>query len=331
MSQTRIIPTFGKPKNLKKDIKKPVVKAKKFVPPVKNTLNNEQNSNKSSNSQKQQSLDQRFQPTPNTNLTNQAKPNQSKNFESVNFNSQFTQNVDVMNMGFDHNMSQITQNIDSIETYPNLLTNNSIIMDRIDLFDTQQGIENVNNIIEDISNTEILPHSQGSNLNEKNNIKNRVSLPPRMKTNILGSIISSSLNILDNEHIIPTENLSLEAHSDPESLQTLSQNQNQSFCSVTSLSKTYKNLDSNSFKNGAHRILEGDEFCDLFKNNFCEKVKPVAMSTEFGDIGFNTKYSDFMKDFGLIDEQTEEEKETCLRIVNMYPKENSILKKKLYK
>lgn len=324
--QTKIVPTFGKQKNLKKNDKKPVTKAKKFVAPAKKSSNVDGNP---TNKEPTQCL----QPTLKTNVANlnQVEPNPIQDFESLNTPLQFLQNMNTGNMRID--MPQTPQYSNNAHTYPNELTtlDDSLNIGSLDLFNLHQSLEKVDNTLEDISNT--LSHETYQKDSQENSliINKKVSLPQKIKSNILSSIISSSLNILDDEDIIPTENLPLEAHSDQSSVKNLSQTQNQSICSVTSLSKTYKNLDCNSFQNGGYKIPDGHDFLELFKNHDCEKVKPFAMSTEYGDIGFNMKYSDYMKDFGLIDDLTEEEKVTKRKIINMYPNENSILMKKLPK
>lgn len=92
-----------------------------------------------------------------------------------------------------------------------------------------------------------------------------------------------------------------------------------SFCSVTSLNKTYKNMDVKSsdnvnlvleitkndegkdaIENSGHKIPVGDEFLKLFQVDNVSKQKDakehVAMSTELGDMGLNRWYRDFIKE-----------------------------------
>ncbi|XP_063897980.1 uncharacterized protein DDB_G0283697-like [Helicoverpa armigera] len=306
VTQTKIIPTFGKQKNLKKDNKKPTAKPKKFVPPVKNNIT-EVNTNKTGYSD--ESL------TQNSQLTQYLTENSSKTNDFVPF-TQFTDTTSI---------NDSTQNV-----FPKPLneTFNSNInsVDYVDNSYGNIGYDN-DNIFEDINRVSYvneIPHTQ--DIVNENTFQKKVSLPKR-REGILGCIISNSLNILDNEDIIPTD---LSQNSDNSSVKNLSQSQNQSFCSVTSLSKTYKNLDCNSFINDIYKIPQGNDFLDLFKNNACKKVKYVPMTIEYGDIGFNLKYSEYMKNQnGEVFERSEEEIDTCTKIINMYPKENSILKKKL--
>lgn len=150
--------------------------------------------------------------------------------------------------------------------------------------------------------------------------------------NIAG-VILGSLNVLNDEEFPLSENLSQETQSDQSSVKNLSRIQ--SFCSVTSLKKVYKNLDDKSFendlnfepKNEDRKIPEGDEYLKLFKNKPTKKKsrKFPPMSIEFGDIGFNKKYSDYIKDVGFIPQQMQsDENDTFMKILEMYPNDNEI-------
>lgn len=154
----------------------------------------------------------------------------------------------------------------------------------------------------------------------------------KSKDSFLGGVILGSLNVLNDEEF---QILSQESHaSDQSSVKNLQHVE--SFCSVISLNKTYKNLDYKSFEkvaeeNGAkkiiHKIPEGEEFLNLFRGPKIKKKtkKYIAMTTEFEDIGPNSKYSDYIKNSGYIFDLKDEEKETCSKILEMYPKENAAL------
>lgn len=297
---------------MKKDNKKHTAKPKKFVPPVKNNII-EVNTNKTG------FIDEIF--TQNSQSTQYLTENFSKNNDFVP-STQFT----------DTSINDLTQNV-----FPkpsnDIFSSNINSVDFIDNSYGNIGYDN-DNIFEDInpvSYVNEIPHTQdivNENTFQEKVVSQKVSIPKR-KEGILGCIISNSLNILDNEEIIPTD---LSQNSDKSSVKNLSQSQNQSFCSVTSLSKTYKNLDCNSFVNDTYKIPQGNDFLDLFKNNTYKKVKYVPMTIEYGDIGFNIKYSEYMKNQnGEVFEKSEEEIDTCTKIINMYPNENSILKRKLNK
>ncbi|KAH9633733.1 hypothetical protein HF086_008755 [Spodoptera exigua] len=291
VSQTKIIPTFGKKKNLKKNDKKSLSKPKKFVPPIKSVKNNE-NSTLVTNIGSMRETDKHLQPISNLNQDH---------------------GTNVCDTSFTH----ISQENNNLSTFSDTLCkendiNNSEMM-FIDTNYQPLAILHETNATGSQENTKV--------------INKKVSLPKRMHSNKLGSIISSAINVLEDEETLIEENfenLTQNSNSDRCSVKSLSQNQNLSFCSVTSLSKTYKNLDCNSFKSETHRIPQGEEFLNLFKNDIvCGDVKKgVAMSTEYGDIGFNLKYSDYIKNVGEIFDRTDEEKEIILKIVNMYPNEN---------
>lgn len=150
----------------------------------------------------------------------------------------------------------------------------------------------------------------------------------KSKSKHIGNLISSSLFVLNDEELIPE----LSQESNNSSVKYLSRNQ--SICSVSSLTKTYKNLDFNSFKennaveennclDNTHRIPERNDFLNLFQNNNCEKFeRNVAMSTEFGDIGFHFNYSDYIKGLGNVDDITGDEEIAFNSILRMYPNVN---------
>ncbi|XP_050558355.1 uncharacterized protein LOC118279801 [Spodoptera frugiperda] len=307
ITKTKIIPTFGKQKNLKKNDKKSLSKPKKFVPPIKCTTNSENNISTTNIGPKHDS-NQHLQPT---SISNQ----------------------DLITNVCDTSLTEISHNNNDIYTFPDLLT----LENTPNITNIEYTESNYNNIGHSQVVNESLHVNNAIDSQEKTKITNKgVFLPKRMLSNKLGSIISSSINILEDENTILEENFETFtqiSNSDRCSVKSLSQNQNLSFCSVTSLSKTYKNLDCNSFKTETHRIPQGDEFFNLFKSNIVcsDDKKPVPMTTEYGDIGFNLKYSDYIKNVGEMFERTDEEMDVILKIVNMYPKENSLMKKKLAK
>lgn len=242
-------------------------------------------------------------------------------------------NQDLITNVCDTSLTEISHNNNDIYTFPDLLT----LENTPNITNIEYTESNYNNIGHSQVVNESLHVNNAIDSQEKTKITNKgVFLPKRMLSNKLGSIISSSINILEDENTILEENFETFtqiSNSDRCSVKSLSQNQNLSFCSVTSLSKTYKNLDCNSFKTDTHRIPQGDEFFNLFKTNIVssDDKKPVPMTTEYGDIGFNLKYSDYIKNVGEMFERTDEEMDVVLKIVNMYPKENSLMKKKLSK
>lgn len=103
----------------------------------------------------------------------------------------------------------------------------------------------------------------------------------------------------------------------------------QSICSVASL-KIYKDLDYNSNENInlKPKIPNEADFLKMFKDYIPSKgLKPVAMSLEYGDMGFNTKYSEYVKNVGCLEEFDVDANATYSKVLDMYPIENKRVKK----
>ncbi|XP_037968122.2 uncharacterized protein LOC105388766 [Plutella xylostella] len=176
---------------------------------------------------------------------------------------------------------------------------------------------------------------------------------PKKRDFDLGDAIFGSLNVLNDEEWISPQNCTQATDiSDASSVKNLSETQNMaSFCSVTSLNKTYKNMDVKSsdnvnlvlgitkndegkdaIENSGHKIPVGDEFLKLFQVDNVSKQKDakehVAMSTELGDMGLNRWYRDFIKEklenksIEAEEIRDNEQLEAIDKILEMYPKEN---------
>lgn len=258
----------------------------------------------------------------NPSLNQHLPPTFYNTSQEPNITNTLTSNLDNYNyLGIER--PQITP-IENIDTYN--------VFNSLDSMNIGSNyLEKSHNVLKDTGlNSYHNAETEGFTRIENNSISKdmqKVSITPKKKN--IGSLISSTLNLLDDEEML--EHLSQESNSDQSSVKNLSLTRNQSICSVVSLDKTYKNLDCSSFKN-TYKIPQGNDFLELFKNYTSKKVKPVALSTEFGEIGFNVKYSDYIKGLGRIEDQTAEEKEAIRNILNMYPKENSVaMQKRLFK
>lgn len=212
------------------------------------------------------------------------------------------------------NQSNYDFNFD--ETFESLHLNNSISQD---IFISQVNVANQHpvkfndeNFLLSPTDTEMHGYDSSQNTTRTKN-----------KTD-LGGILFGSLNLLNNEEIDYSQETLTQ--SDNLSIQMLSRNQ--SHCSVVSLKK-YKDLDYNSNDNiviqpnNMHTIPRGKDFYKLFdtllSNNY---VKSVAMDTNLGDMGFNVKYTDYIKSVGFDAETNNEANETYEKMLQMYPEEN---------
>lgn len=182
-----------------------------------------------------------------------------------------------------------------------------------------------------------------NNGNLDNNYTN-ISLPKNSinKGNSFSGILTGSYNILNDENIIlsqsSTHNFNISALSKSNSINEQSQNGSQNSDkfvhnlgqkepSIASL-KVYKDLDAKSFENKTteHKIPLGDDFLNLFKDKIEKKHdKYIAMSVMSGDMGFNMKYSDFIKNSNTKGKENSEGHETYEMILKMYQKDNKKL------
>ncbi|CAH2229337.1 jg17086 [Pararge aegeria aegeria] len=178
----------------------------------------------------------------------------------------------------------------------------------------------------------------------------------------LNGILLGSLNVLNDDgtdmpQALFSQDFSQEqAKASQESKETIL-SRTESFNSVISINKIYKNLDMKSCENIQkeehnsvnsksqiefsfydansnndtdlnhnidYKIPTGDVFLNLFK---AEKSrfghdKMVPMSIQFGDIGLNLNYSDYIKGSGHFEEA--DTSDVVSKILEMYPKENEI-------
>lgn len=177
--------------------------------------------------------------------------------------------------------------------------------------------------------------------------------PPKYNLNkefSLDGLILNSFNVLNDEDIQLYAS-QVSQKSDKMSQKSISDNisRNNSICSVTSLNKTYKNLDMKSFENiqnqndflaGNNDKLNNDistvnnkepvnEFLKLFKNGNLNKItKAVPMSTQYGDMGLNYDYSDYIKKYGHLEQDNHlnaEAEDTVRKILELYSNENKFL------
>lgn len=150
------------------------------------------------------------------------------------------------------------------------------------------------------------------------------------KKHSLDGVILGSLKVLIDDNLVSSQNVTTDEISDGSSVKNLSQSRQESFCSVKSL-KVYKNLDCNSFEGTADRYdILAEDFLNLFSefNKPKDMEMPVAMSTQYGDIGLNIKYTDYLNTIDYRDtEMTAEENNTAMIILEMYPNENIIISK----
>lgn len=140
-----------------------------------------------------------------------------------------------------------------------------------------------------------------------------------------GGLIFGSINLLNDIEL--SQELFSPSQKSDQPIKSLSRNQ--SFCSVVSLDKVYRNLDVNSNENIdlEPKIPSQDELVKLFNNHVpIRSAKPVAMSLEFGDVGFNRKYSDFIKTSGPLEEFDVGADATISKILELFPKENEKIK-----
>ncbi|XP_037871661.1 uncharacterized protein LOC119629570 [Bombyx mori] len=149
-----------------------------------------------------------------------------------------------------------------------------------------------------------------------------VNVDRKTKTDSLGGLIFNSINLLNDNNLTPC------AFTRESSSSTVTElSRTQSTTSVISL-KTYKNLDDKSFTVN-HNIPSGAEYFELFNNSLVKKIfTPVVMTVKYGDIGFNMKYSDYMKTAGPMEHVNPEVNDTINKIITMYPEENRKLLRK---
>lgn len=309
-STNKIIPTIGKKKNtvLKG---KPTAKLKKFVPPIISTPHKKE--------QKKQERIDNIQAASNVNTLKENTSNTTtKDGTSKKTTSKEKPNSPIQptkTMNNIHNELQCTQDRSLIQ-YSSCSSKFGEYPINFDYLSMNSEVGNTEDSIIQPGNTECT---------QKRTKKD---------SNIAG-VILGSLNVLNDEEFLLSENLSQETQSDQSSVKNLSRIQ--SFCSVTSLNKIYKNLDVKSFESKDnqtpdsfskdYKIPEGEEYLKLFKNKPKKKKsrKYPPMSIEFGDIGFNKKYSDYIKEIGFVPAQMQaDENDTFMKILEMYPEENEI-------
>ncbi|XP_063544489.1 uncharacterized protein LOC134752729 [Cydia strobilella] len=167
------------------------------------------------------------------------------------------------------------------------------------------------------------------------------------KASNLGGFILNSINLLNDEEILSQNSIQESFHSE-RSLTFLSRNN--SICSVVSLGKTYKDMDVKSFTenpqkivtmNTEHKIPDQDEYLKLFVLKKTQnKQNNVVMSTEFGDMGFNLFFANYVKESGndmfickqLKDSKIQNDSAVTRKLISkMYGKENSLLLNKMKK
>lgn len=302
LSTNKMIPTFGKKnKTVKKKEKTAVLK--KFVPPTKKAQHNDEQE-KSDTAENQDISDGSV---PNGEISKERSSKSNTTTENTN-----TLTQDLNNLNYLNEQNQNTKEWSQIQ-YNNNFLNLASYPFNID--------ENPTNFEAEIGNT------------VASNTEHRPKKRSNKEPNIAGLILGS-LNVLNDEELLLTQNISQETHSDQSSIKDLSRVQ--SFSSVTCLNKVYKNLDVKSFekppnidpKTKDYKIPEGQKYLKLFKNKPKKNRSPefIPMSIELGDIGFDKKYSDYIKEVGVIPEDMQgDEKDTCLKILAMYPNENDIL------
>lgn len=345
-STSKIVPTFGKKRSTKK-VQNPTAKPKKFVPPIKITQDHESKSIgnsctdvKISSKSVEPSLDlsqcnnkNKVQPT-STIISKQSKESKAKEKpKSIKEIGKAVKKPPIKRQrksplqSTSNDMMKCLEPIQDLSLqYHNYTENYDIglfptIPAQPDIFDyAPEAIDNPINT--DTTNVTI-----------------------RRQKNSLGGVILGSLCLLNDEETEFTQNLSQESATSDCTVKNLSRIQ--SACSVISLNKTYKNLDVKSFEkvqdlktceNNSmmeiqnevyHKIPEGNEFLKLFPPKSVpkkKKAKSIVMATEFGDMGFNMKYSDYIKNFGYNSTNLDgEERVTSLKILQMYTKENEII------
>ncbi|XP_053621355.1 uncharacterized protein LOC128681471 [Plodia interpunctella] len=323
----KIVPRFGKKKKM--EAKKPqVLKPKKFVPPTKLTENQAKSNVVIEKSQKiAQKITNNSLNSKTIKQTDINKSNQEADLTYCSRNNQ--------------HLSQTSQNklcADINNLYQDLIQDNTQIEPIHDYFlqPTPKIVENCDEIMNPINYNDFQIGNIDQYLPKFDADTQLIKLKrnKKFKTDI-GDIIFGSLNVLNDEEI----NQDL---SDRSSL-NLSQSQNESFCSVKSLKKTYKDLDMKSFEVSskanlakgntevmAHKIREGDDFFNLFRNNTIKNIgQPVAMSIETDDMGFKVKYAEYMKKNMIEKEEFGGAKDVYFRILQMYPEENKNLFKKM--
>lgn len=312
-STNKMIPTFSKKKNTVKKRESTTTrttKPKKFVPPIRNAPHKNEQENR---------VDIIQDISEGTSKDSFSKDDTSKRNIATEKTNTLTQAL----YNNDLNKQQSTQEWSQIQYDSNY--NNDFL--KLSTFPSNSD-ENPANFAAKIY------HTEDAGNTEHRPIKKRSKKDP----NIAG-LIFGSLNVLNDDELLLSQNISQETYSDQSSVKELSRIQ--SLCSVTSLNKIYKNLDVKSFENApnfeskseVYKIPEGEEYLRLFKNvstkNKCCKYTP--MSIALGDMGFNKKYSDYMKEIGAVPEEMHcEEKDTFMKILEMYPKENEILIKMKY-
>lgn len=177
--------------------------------------------------------------------------------------------------------------------------------------------------------------------------------PPKFDLNkefSLDGLILNSFNLLNDEDIQLYAS-QVSQNSDRTSQKSKSDNisRNNSVCSVSSLNKTYKNLDMKSIEDiknqkdflaGNDDKLNNDistvnnkepvnDIFNLFKNGNVNKItKAVPMSTQYGDMGLSYNYSDYIKKYGYLEQDNHlnaEAEDTVKKILEIYSNENKFL------
>lgn len=162
------------------------------------------------------------------------------------------------------------------------------------------------------------------------NINKKALSFKQSKETSLGGVIFSSLNVLNDDNLDNSQEVQISTQlTNSSSVKNLSFSRNTSFSSVTTENRTYMNLDfcNNVIDRDSYNIPFGEDFCNMFNVKTLEetKVGPTAMSTNFGDMGFNVKYADFIRSTGYQEESFNgATHETVTKILTAYPKENKI-------
>nr|XP_032525234.1 uncharacterized protein LOC116776210 isoform X2 [Danaus plexippus plexippus] len=151
---------------------------------------------------------------------------------------------------------------------------------------------------------------------------------------LLDGIISTSVNILNGDVPLSqdvTKELT-QINQEPHTILSRAI----SIASVASL-KTYKDLDMKSCDNflihtndfinhinsSTHKIPVNEDYIHMFKTNEPVRVKSfVPMSTQYGDIGLNKFYSDYVKESGHTADCNDNS--IITKIIQMYPTDNRI-------
>lgn len=322
----KIVPTFGKKAKTNISISS---KPKKFVPPVKK-INDEDGNSKSLTNDDH--IQQPFLPHfKQTFGDSKVKSSGIDHLQSLTLND-YDFGSECRNESYVSNVTSQTASINRDNSFTGLLTGCFDVLNDESIMLSQNS---VNNPHIDLSNSlgnnyiDYANNHSGHNENTINtfNASRNSDMANSLDINITDYINNGNKHIKNINSVQNQEDGSRNIDTGNTEVTMLAQSRMPSQVSVASL-KIYRDMDSKSFERKPlhHKVLHGEQFFKLFKEVEVKNIKePVGMSLINGDMGFKTFYSEFVKNFHIDEEETNEAKDTLEKLLQMYPIENEKL------